>query len=123
MKQSKRSNEGYLLIDNSFAVRNSPNPYPSEADMAHARASGHDFPGMTVPVFESATFTCHHCQAVVVLNPDRSRAREYCSWCDHYICDACGFMKKHGAPCLPMAKKLDAIQREAERELILRQIV
>lgn len=60
MRFSKRSNEGYLLVDN--------------------RLSGGT-------LFESATITCKHCQQIVVLNPDRTRPRGYCRGCDHYICD------------------------------------
>lgn len=57
---SKRSKEGYLLIDN------------------RANHGG---------VVESATVTCSHCQQVVVLNPLRTRERGYCAKCDHYVCD------------------------------------
>lgn len=35
------------------------------------------------------TLGCIHCGGVVVLNPNRVRAREYCRTCDHYICDVC----------------------------------
>lgn len=58
---SLRSKEGYLLIDN--------------------RCAGDG-------LVESATVTCAHCHAVVVLNPQRTRPRHYCASCDHYVCDA-----------------------------------
>lgn len=57
---SLKRQEGFLLSDN--------------------RASG----GSLV---ERATITCHHCQRIVVLNPDRTRARGYCPKCNGYICD------------------------------------
>lgn len=114
---SKRRQEGYLLIDNSFAVRNAPNPFPTEADMTQARAHGLTFPGMQVPVFESATITCTHCNVVVVLNPNRTRERSYCASCDAYLCDGCGFQKRLGAACLPLAKQFDDIVRDAERQI------
>jgi len=91
---SKRRHEGYLLIDH----RNSPG-----------------LPGALggTGIFESATITCAHCHVVVVLNPDRSRARGYCARCDHYVCDNPGC----NAECLPMNQILDELQEEAVREL------
>lgn len=91
--RSKRSQEGYLLIDH--------------------RAS----PGTTlVPegaAYESATITCSHCQTVVVLNPLRTRERGYCRRCDHYVCDnpACN------VECTPYTKILDDQQEQAARML------
>lgn len=38
-------------------------------------------------LFEAATITCSHCQAVVIISPTRTRPRGYCAKCDHYICD------------------------------------
>ena len=38
-------------------------------------------------LFESPTFTCKHCNRVVIMNPDRSRPRGYCRKCDAYVCD------------------------------------
>lgn len=90
---SKRSLEGYLLIDHSSAP-----------------GAGMVGPGRK---FESATITCSHCQRVVILNPDRSRSRGHCRRCDHYICDnpACNI------ECLPFNKYLDTMQEEAIRNL------
>jgi len=53
-------------------------------------------------VFEADTSTCSHCQRVVVLRADRTRARAYCAKCDHYICDGCV-----GRPCTPFARILE----------------
>lgn len=63
---SKRSQEGFLLIDD--------------------RASGG-------PLRETPTVTCSHCQVIVILNPQRTRPRGYCRKCDHYVCDkpTCNF--------------------------------
>lgn len=52
-------------------------------------------------LFESATFTCNHCEAVVVKNPDRSRERAWCKKCDHYICDGCGMTMHKTGLCYP----------------------
>lgn len=110
----RRRQEGYLLVDNSFAVRNAPNPYLSEADLARARAAGCDVSTATVPRYESATITCSHCNTLVVLRPDRTRPREYCPACDAYVCDSCGYLRSRGQTCLPMVKRLDILQKRAE---------
>jgi len=73
---SKRELEGYLMIDH----RDSPG---LTREQVGTDALG---PGK---LYESATFTCSHCQTVVVINPRRTRERGYCPKCDHYICDAC----------------------------------
>ena len=52
---------------------------------------------------EADTKTCAHCHTVVIMNPDRIRARNHCRKCDAYICDnpACNF------ECVPMKKLID----------------
>ncbi len=94
---SLRRHEGYLIIDHS----NSPGS-PRSADPAHVG------PGMK---FESATVTCSHCHAVVILNPDRSRPRHYCPKCDHYVCDKLECV----VACNPMKQTLDLMQAQASR--------
>lgn len=64
-------------------------------------------------LYESAFITCSHCQAQVVLRPERSREREWCWTCDHYICDPCGAIRKV-AGC----KTFKAILDDQERLLI-----
>lgn len=83
---SLQRHEGYLLIDN--------------------RASGDG-------LLESATVTCSHCHRIVVLNPDRTRPREYCAGCDHYICDGCAAIRSSQPACLPFNKVLDRLQKAA----------
>lgn len=79
--RSQRSREGSLLID----YRESPGVSPEILQRS----------GLTVPFvkagdkFEAPTLQCSHCQAGVVLNPQRTRDRGYCAKCDHYICDTC----------------------------------
>lgn len=62
-------------------------------------------------VAEMPTLTCVHCNAVVILNPERTRARGHCFKCDAYVCDnpACH------ANCTPFAGKLDAAETAAYR--------
>ena len=57
-------------------------------------------------VWESATVTCCHCGAVVILNPNRKRPRGYCAKCDAYHCDNPGC----GSECRPFDKFLDLTQ-------------
>lgn len=78
--------EGYLLVDN--------------------RANGGGLE-------EAATSTCSHCQNVVVLNPDRTRPRNYCRSCDHYICDLCAGAAWRTLTCTPIAKTFDQAQERA----------
>lgn len=73
--------DGYLEVDHTF----SPG-LPEDV----ARAAGYD-PKLCREGrrFEAATMHCPHCGVVLIKNPDRTRAREYCKLCDHYICDLC----------------------------------
>lgn len=43
--------------------------------------------GLPVSTVEMHTMTCAHCNRVVLLNPERTRARGYCAKCDAYVCD------------------------------------
>ena len=82
MKNSKISQEGYLMIDH----RASPG-LPEDL----ARWLGLD-PKQSGEgkLLESATLTCSHCKVVVVKNPLRTRERANCAKCgNHYICDLC----------------------------------
>jgi hypothetical protein len=92
---SLRRHEGYLLIDHSVSPGMTPGADPTLVG-----------PGR---VFESATITCSHCRAVIVLNPDRSRPRHYCAKCDHYVCDkpACVLV------CDPMEAQYDRFLKQA----------
>ena len=97
--KTKRSQEAYVLIDH----RNSPGVSPE-----FIRAHNLDAPAVGAgTVFESAMAMCHGCGTQVILNPDRSRVREWCSKHDAYLCDACGAARKAGAACVPLAKIFD----------------
>jgi hypothetical protein len=95
--KSKRSNEGYLLLDN----RNGPG-IPDEMMVRQGLP-----PGSGRGVFEAPTYTCSHCNAVVILNPNRQRERAYCRGCDHYICDACGIERALRMRCKTWAQRVD----------------
>lgn len=57
--------------------------------------------------FEADTYTCTHCNAVVVMNPDRVRERYKCRGCNHHICDPCAAIKSAGGPCKTMDQRID----------------
>ncbi len=54
-------------------------------------------------LLELKTVTCRHCNKVVVLNPERTRPREYCRKCDGYVCDRAGCILN----CIPMDRTLE----------------
>jgi len=73
---------------------------------------GHDLP-VGRPLFEADTYTCSHCQYVVILNPDRKRERYKCKGCSHHICDNCAAKMAAGAACKTYAQFIYE-QQEAE---------
>jgi hypothetical protein len=83
LKSLKRA-EGWLLIDHTA----SPG-IPAEI----ARRIGLD-PKLVGEGkrLEAATLSCKHCGGAWVKNPRRTRPREYCRKCDHYICDGCAYL-------------------------------
>lgn len=103
----ERAKEGVLIIEN----RGAPGP-----NLEQVRASG--FKGFVAGadmrgLYESATKTCCHCNVIVVLNPDRTRPRNYCRGCDAYACDnpACH-------ECVPFVRKLDMLEANIRKGLI-----
>jgi len=58
-------------------------------------------------LFEAPSFTCKHCQSVVVMNPNRQRERAYCRGCDHLLCDACGAERALTGQCKTFDQKID----------------
>lgn len=107
MRHSKRSLEGEILIDH----RASPGLPPEFAVWM-----GVD-PKLVAKgqVFEAPIFTCAHCQAGVIINPDRSRPREVCLKCGgKYICDECAAVMHHTLRCHSFARRLDQVREELE---------
>lgn len=105
---SKRSHEGYLLIDN----RGTPG-IPAEMMVASGLPAN-----AGVGLFEAPSYTCSHCTAVVILNPDRARERAYCTGCDHYICDGCGVRRAAmGGQCKTFKQLVEEVQELAARNL------
>jgi hypothetical protein len=100
---TKRSREGELLIDHRFSPGLPPDFYKRIGLAGDACPEG--------TKLEMPTLTCCHCNAVVALNPQRTRARGHCHKCDAYVCDnpAC-----HAA-CTPFSKVLDDLETQAYR--------
>ena len=105
--KSKRSHEGYLLIDNRFT---------QGVDEKAVAAVGLPV-GAGMGLFEAPTITCSHCQKVVVVNPLRNRERAFCRKCDHYICDGCGAVAAVTGVCRTMKQIVDEVQERADKGL------
>lgn len=77
----ERADEGELTIDH----RNSPGlpAWFAERQGLDPKQLGEG------GVFSTFTKGCTHCGGVVVMNPNRTRPRNHCFRCDHYICDGC----------------------------------
>jgi hypothetical protein len=80
---------GYLMIDH--------------------RASGQ---GLT----EFKTYTCTHCSAVVIVNPERTRERGKCYQCNHLICDRCAAIYATTRECRNILRLAEESMRQAERQ-------
>lgn len=104
---SKRSHEGYLLIDHAAS--------PGTGSLA-AVPSARQKHVPIVPegtILEASIITCAHCQRGIILNPQRGHSREWCSGCDHYICDNCGLIRRIDGMCRSMRQLLDRLQERA----------
>jgi hypothetical protein len=103
---SKREMEGYVMIDH----RDSPGFTQEEA----ARLGLGGLPVGRGTLFQSPTITCHVCQAVVIINPDRSRSRGYCPKHNAYSCDACNAERVRTGICKPFQQVIDEFVDAAE---------
>lgn len=96
--RSKRSLEGYLLIDH----RSSPGIGPSGS----IRGPG--------SMLEAPIATCSHCQRGIIMNPLRTRDRAYCPKCDHYLCDECEAARvASGGACRTFRQIIEDVQNRA----------
>ena len=106
---TKRSKEGYFMMDHRAG-----GALPDDIAVAHGLPAG-----AGRGLFEAPTYTCSHCEAVVVLNPNRTRERAYCRGCDRYICDACGVERAKTLQCRPFQQIIDQTLTAAEKQLII----
>lgn len=103
--KSQRRREGYLLIDHRAGMGMGA---PGETPLAHGT------------LFEAPTYTCSHCQRIVIVNPDRVRERGYCPKCDHRVCDQCEAARvAAGGECRPFAKIANEYLERAARGLLI----
>jgi transcription elongation factor Elf1 len=81
------------------------------------RKLGFDVPSCTEgKLVEAATYTCPHCNGIVVKEPKRTRERAYCYSCGENICDACGVKALSETEHKSFNKYLDEVERSAYRE-------
>jgi hypothetical protein len=81
---NKRSREGYLMVDH----RASPG-LPSNI----AAEAGYDFRQCTEgKLFETACYTCAHCNMPVPKSYYAGREHAECIKCDHFVCDRCAVL-------------------------------
>lgn len=98
--------EGYMYVDN----RNSPG-----VDDALLVKLGYPV-GAGKGLFEAATYTCSHCNSIVIIEPKRTRERAVCTGCGQRICDACSVTKQQTMVCYSMAQKIDELrERDAKQ--------
>lgn len=105
---SLRRHEGYLLIDS----RNTPG-LPDDI-LQKAVPGAPSYAGRTM--FETPTYTCSHCCRVVVMNPLRTRERDYCPGCDHYVCDSCGTIRRQLGRCRTFKQIVEETQEQAVQQ-------
>lgn len=84
-----------------------------QIDHRHASAP---MPGVQ-DLVEVPTYTCTHCESVVVMNPNRVRPRYTCRGCSHMICDSCGSKREAGAPCRTFAQLIDEFLEKQEKQV------
>lgn len=114
--KTKRSQEGYVEIDHRY----SPGLPPHLAALAYPEVP-HPLLGPAATL-EAPTMGCSHCQAIVVLNPARTRERAWCRTCDAYLCDQCGAAQKAGAPCKTFEQLVVETQEQAARALGIKEL-
>ena len=73
--------------------------------------------------FEADTYTCSHCERVVVMNPSRIRERYKCNGCNHHICDDCTAKRVSGEPCKTFAQVIDELKEADARGYLNNEIL
>jgi len=106
---SKRSLDGFVEIDH----RESPGFTEAEAV-----AAGRSYLIGAPKHFKAATFTCSHCDQVLIKNPLRTRERAHCIQCDRDICDPCGVTLKLTSVCQCQAKRINEFMAQACRAAV-----
>lgn len=108
---SKRSHEGYLLIDHSES--------PGLSDRAMA-FNGKNLPsGAGRGALERGIVQCGHCSFGMMVTPLEAVDLCYCRKCDRYICDDCKLAQVMTGDCRSIDKIIDQAQEAAFRGLPL----
>lgn len=110
--KSKQSQEGYLMINH----RDSPGIDDEVAVQAGLP------PGAGRGMFESAVISCSHCQAMVIVNPLRTRERHYCPGCDHYVCDICHDIRVNTGICKTFQERAEEMVESEIRKTLIKEI-
>lgn len=92
---TENHNLGEIMVDHRNAA--APSPF------------GKDF-------IEMPTYTCSHCERVIVMNPARKRERYTCRGCNHMICDDCGAIKEQTGKCRTFAQIVDEYLEQTEKK-------
>jgi hypothetical protein len=70
---------------------------------------------------EAATYTCRHCQLIVIMNPNRQRERNVCRKCMAIVCDrpSCVLECRPFAAVIERAMSGRAVQVDPTTNLLL----
>ena len=96
-------------------------PFTQRELEGYVRIDHRESPGLDTPIaakgqfFEAPTYTCPYCQTIVIINPKRTRDREYDSKLSRHICDACGAKRKLGIDLKPMTQVIDELMTAAAK--------
>ncbi len=107
MSNSKLSKDGYLMIDHRATYMPVPEDVLRQCNLPPQAGKG---------LFETRTYTCSHCEYIVIMNPERTRERAYCRGCDSYICDACGAKRALDFTCKTYKQIADELMQKAQKE-------
>lgn len=104
---SKRRHEGYLMLDHR-GTEGVPDEVMRSCGLP--AGSGHK-------LYECPSFTCSHCQRVVIMDARRTNSRGYCKKCDHYVCDNCETIRvASGGMCKTFSQQVDELLNAAEKQ-------
>lgn len=65
------------------------------------------------PDIERDTFSCAHCNAVVVVEP-LTIPEGFCLACQKHVCDPCKAILARTQKCVPFERRLEAVERRAQ---------
>src|SRR5690348_15615409 len=111
MRFSKRSLEGELFIDH----RNSPG-LPAEIAVQMGVPIKMVGKGQTL---ELAFYVCSHCDAEIILNPERVRPREMCMKCHMPICDQCHGVMQYTGQCRERSIRIEEFENQVAKSNLI----